>query len=406
MPTKEKAKDDVEGSPSINRVAAYSLLVNMALVAIKLVLAVASGSLALRADAVHSLVDVFDSSALILGLYISERKSKSFPYGLYKVENLVSVVISLMLFLTAYEIAREAVVGETHPVYGDWILFVVAALVPVPFLFGLYEVRAGEAANSPSLIADGRQFKVDALTETIVLFALIGQLFGLPLDRVAALIIAVFVVKEGWDILKNGMRVLLDASVDAPTLKKIREAIEAEPTVSSVKEVIARNSGRYLFVEAKVVLRVTDLKRAHQASERMEKDIREKVPHVVRVLIHYEPQSKTQVRYAIPLADTKGAISDHFGEAAYFALVDIDIQQKAVARQEVLANPYLDLTKGRGLKVAGFLRSYKPDAVVTRESLSGKGPGYVFAEAGVETLQTEALSQVDLVDRLLADLQI
>jgi divalent metal cation (Fe/Co/Zn/Cd) transporter len=79
-------------------VAAYSLLVNMILVAIKLFLSIASGSLALRADAVHSLVDVFDSAALMLGLYISERKSKSFPYGLYKVENLISVVISLTLF--------------------------------------------------------------------------------------------------------------------------------------------------------------------------------------------------------------------------------------------------------------------------------------------------------------------
>ncbi len=404
MSTEERDEDGTEKSPSIKKVAAYSLLVNMTLVAIKLFLSVASGSLALRADAVHSLVDVLDSSALILGLYISERKSKSFPYGLYKVENLVSVVISLMLFLTAYEIAREAIVGEAPPVYGNWILLAVAALIPVPFLFGLYEMRAGRAANSPSLIADGSQFKADALTESIVLFALIGQRLGLPLDRAAALIIAVFVVKEGWEILKSGMRVLLDASVDAPTLEMIRETIEAEPTVSAVKEVTARNSGRYLFVEAEVALRITDLKRAHQAGERIEKDIREKVPHVDRVLIHYEPQSKIQVRYAIPLASTKGEISSHFGEAPYFALVDIDIPQKAVARQEVLANPYRDLTKGRGLKVAGFLLGHKPDAVVTKESLSSKGPGYAFAEAGVETLQTDADYLEKLLDQLIIKL--
>jgi cation diffusion facilitator family transporter len=402
MSTEERDDDGTEKSSSIKRVAAYSLLVNITLVAIKLFLSAASGSLALRADAVHSLVDVLDSTALILGLYISERKSKSFPYGLYKVENLVSVVISLMLFLTAYEIAREAVVGEAPPVYGDWILLAVAALIPVPFLFGLYEMRAGKAANSPSLIADGSQFKADALTESIVLFALIGQRLGLPLDRVAALLIAVFVVKEGWEILKSGMRVLLDASVDASTLEIIRETIEAEPTVSAVKEVTARNSGRYLFVEAEVALRITDLKRAHQAGERIEKDIREKLPYVDRVLIHYEPQSKTQVRYAIPLADAKGAISDHFGEALYFALVDIDIQQKTVARQEMLANPYFDLAKGRGIKVAGFLLGQKPDVVVTRESLSGKGPGYAFAEAGVETLQTDT----DCLDKFMGQIII
>jgi cation diffusion facilitator family transporter len=388
-------------SRSIKKVAFYSFLINCALFATKLFLSAVSGSLALRADAVHSLVDVFDSAALILGLYISERKSKSFPYGLYKVENIFSVFIALMIFFTAFEIARHAVAAQASPIYGDWVIFVVAAMIPVPFLFGLYEVRAGKAANSPSLMADGTQFKADALTESIVLFALIGQRFGLPLDRVAALLIAFFVVRGGWDILKSGMRVLLDASVDAPTLETIRETIEAEPTVSAVKAVTARNSGRYLFVEAEVAFRIGDLKRAHQTSERIEREIREKVPHVVRVLIHYEPQKRTHLRYAIPLADAAGMVSDHFGEAPYFALVDIDLSKRAMVRQEFLANPHLDLTKGRGLKVAGFLLGRKPDAVVTRENLAGKGPGYVFAEAGVETIQMDGDRLEALIDEIL-----
>lgn len=73
---KEKKMDPV------SRLALLSLLVNLSLVGIKLALSYISGSLALRADAVHSLVDVFGSTALILGIFISGRKSKSFPYGL------------------------------------------------------------------------------------------------------------------------------------------------------------------------------------------------------------------------------------------------------------------------------------------------------------------------------------
>ena len=253
------------GSRPIMRVAIYSLLINVALFTIKLFLSTVSGSLALKADALHSLVDVFDSAALILGLSISERKSKSFPYGLYKVENVFSIFIALMIFLSAFEIARHAVAVETAPVYDDWIIFAVAALIPVPLLFGLYEVRAGEAANSPGLVADGTQFKADALTESLVLFALIGQRFGLPLDRAAALLIAFFVVRGGWEILKSGMRVLLDASVDPATLEGIRETILADPTVTSVKAVTARNSGRYIFVEAQGGL--PDKRPAEGASE-------------------------------------------------------------------------------------------------------------------------------------------
>jgi cation diffusion facilitator family transporter len=395
-----------ETESTILRVALYSLLLNLSLAFAKLVLSIVTGSLALRADAIHSSVDIFGSLALIMGLIISSRKSSSFPYGLYKVENLVSILISLLLFLTAYEIVREALTEERliNP-YGEWVLLAVGLMIPIPILFGRFEVGMGQKANSPSLIADGSQFKADAFTASIVLFALLGQRFGIPLDRVAAIVIAIFVVKAGWDILVSGMRVLLDASVDTQTLDIIRAAIGAEPTVSAIKGVTARNSGRYLFVEVNAELRITDLKKAHQASERMEKKIREAVPHVDRVLIHYEPRSRIQISYALPLADANGETSRHFGTAPYFALVEIDLQRKAVSRQEVLANPHKDLAKARGLKVAEFLLLHKPDVVITRENLSGKGPGYVFAEAGVETVQTEAGSLEEVIEDLLAGLK-
>ena len=124
-----------------------------------------------------------------------------------------------------------------------------------------------------------------------------------------------------------------------------------------------------------------------------------------RVLIHYEPQIRTKIRYVLPMANAIGGISTHFGESPFFSLVEIDLEKKAVSQQEVLANPYKDLTKGRGLKVAEFLLGRKPDVILTRESLSGKGPGYAFAEAGVETVQIEAESLEKIVKDLLAELK-
>jgi len=392
------------GGDPVSRLALLSLLVNLSLVGIKLVLSHLSGSLALQADAVHSLVDVFGSIALILGIFISGRKSRSFPYGLYKVENLVAVIISILLFLTAYEIAREAAVGATAQApYGGWVLVAVAAIVPVPLIFGTYEKKVGERYSSPSLAADGRQFQSDVLTELVVFAAVAGQWFGLPLDRVAAAIIAVLIVKAGWEILVSGMKVLLDASIDQATLRKIEAAIEANPEVSAVEEVTGRNSGRYLFVEAKVAFRITDLARAHQASKRIERDIREAVPNVDRVLIHYEPRPKTRLRYAVALEDLDGKVSSHFGESPYFALVDFDLKARRVDGQTILANPYKDMEKGKGLKVAGFLLSHKTDVVVAGESLEGKGPGYALAEAGVETVKTEAGTLRDVVGEMGGD---
>jgi cation diffusion facilitator family transporter len=379
-------------------------LVNIALVIVKLTLSFATGSLALRADAIHSFVDVVGSIALIIGLAISNRKSRSFPYGLYKVENVVAVIISVLLFVTAFEIITTAIKGEAAAVpYNGWVLGVVGALILAPYLFSRYEIAVGRKYNSPSLIADGKQFTADVISASIVFFALLAQYFGLPLDRIAAGIVALFIARAGWGLLSNSMRVLLDASVSNETLNQIRSVIEAEPAVGSVKSVTGRNSGRYIFVEATVTFRVSDLAKAHQISERIESKIKETQCCVDRVLIHYEPTIKTQLRYAVSLSDSKGEISQHFGESPYFTLVDVDTQINKIIRQEVVENPHLDLEKGRGIKVAQFLLAHKPDIVVTREDLTGKGPGYAFSDAGVQTIQVEVKTLAELIQQLTVE---
>jgi len=277
----------------------------------------------------------------------------------------------------------------------------VAAIIPLPYLFGSFQIKVGERTGSPSLIADGVQHKADVLTSSLVFLALIAQTVSFPLDRIAAVIIALAIIKEGWGILVAGMRVLLDASVDVPTLERIRALILEAPEVVSIRELVARNSGRYLFVQADLTLRVADLKRAHLASERIESRIRKEIPQVDRVQIHYEPIVESRRRYAAPLADMRGTLSRHFGESPYFALVEMDFKEMKLLRQEIVANPHKDLSKGKGLKVAQFLLGFKPDVVFSRESLEGKGPGYAFAEAGVETVQTDAETLEELVAGLL-----
>ncbi len=219
-------EEKISARTPIVRIGIYSLAVNVILVAAKLSLSFVTGSLALRADAVHSLVDVFASIALILGLVISGRKSRNFPYGLYKVENLVSAIISLLLFFTAYEIVSEAVSNKAVLVpYGGWVLAIVAILILVPFFFCRYELKVGRKYNSPSLIADGSQFRADVLGSSIVFIGLLAQLFGFPLDRIAAGIIALFIVYAAWGLLVSSIRVLLDASISYDVLEKIRSII-------------------------------------------------------------------------------------------------------------------------------------------------------------------------------------
>ena len=382
----------------ILRVALLSLAVNAGLVAAKLALSIYSGSLALRADGIHSFVDVVASLALIAGVLLSTRRRRDFPYGLYKVENVVAVVIALLIFLTAFEIAMEAVTGgaAAHP-YGGWVLVAVAALIPVPYILGTYEVNVGRKYNSPSLIADGRQHQMDILSSSVVFFALLGQFFGIPLDRVAAVIVAIFIVRAGWEILKDSMKTLLDASVDYDTLSKIRAIILSDPVVSRIRSVTGRNSGRYIFVEAVVEMATPDLKKAHRESERIEENIRRQVPNVERILIHYEPEERVRLRYAVPLQDREGLIGDHFGEAPYFAIVDVDTREGRIERQEIVDNPFTDAEERKGVQVAEMLLAQKVDVVLLHHSLSGKGAGYAFEAAGVEMRMTTAATLAEAI---------
>ena len=86
----------------------YSIVVNVILAAINLVIATVSGSLAVQAEMVHNLVDLLKTIAVLIGLKLSTRRPKAFPYGLYRLENVIAVVIAGIIFFTAYEIAREA----------------------------------------------------------------------------------------------------------------------------------------------------------------------------------------------------------------------------------------------------------------------------------------------------------
>jgi hypothetical protein len=111
---------------------------------------------------------------------------------------------------------------------------------------------------------------------------------------------------------------------------------------------MGRNSGRYVFIEADITLRTSNLEQAHRISQRIESEISGSVPNVDHSVIHYEPSHATRVRYAVPLADYEGTVSAHFGEAPFFSLVDIDIPGKRVERTEVVANPSPGDGKGKG----------------------------------------------------------
>ena len=280
------------------KTAWLSILTNLVLVGLKTILAILSGSLAIKADAIHSLSDVVSSAVILLGIKTSKRQIRSFPYGLYKVENLVALGTSLLIFLAAYEIVKEIFLGtprvvpENIPIAAGGI----GLTILITWSFSRYELKKGHETGSPSLVADARHIWTDMLSSFVILASLLGSAFGLAVDRYAALVVVAFIGRAGFGIAIDAVRVLLDASLDYESLNRIRKIVETDPRVVKINDLRARNAGRYKFVELDLNLRVKELEKGHRVTEEIKGRIRKGLDNVDHVSIHYGPRCKTSLK--------------------------------------------------------------------------------------------------------------
>ncbi len=383
-------------SHDISRWAWYSLATNVVLIGINLSVALASGSLAVGAETAHNVVDFLSAIGVLAAVKLATRKTEQFPYGLYKLENIVSVVIAVLVFLTGYEIARRAVLGGYEPPFAAWWMYVaLAAAIALPVGFGHFELKAGRASNSPAIIADAREYRVHALTTGLALLALMTHDVGLPVDRIAALLIVVALAHTGWELLKEGLRALLDASLAPEQIERILGIIEGFPAVAETRSVIGRNAGRFRFAQAVVVFRISDLSRVEEISTEIEREIRRQMPEVERVTIHPHPHRPDKLTFVVPLDDDAETVSEHFGQAARFALLGVRLSDGAVEDERTVANPTRDEERGRGIRAAEWLVRQGADVVVLSHTPSGPGPAYVFHDAGIQIQETDSRTLVE-----------
>jgi len=272
------------------KISLYSVGVNLALSLIKIIGGMLSGSAALTADGIHSLSDLAASLSVFAGIVIANKKSEHFPMGLYKVENLVALVSAFAIFFAGYEIAKDVFFGEAmHITNLPVALGAIALTVAVTFFYSQWEKKMAIKLNSPSLMADAEHIKADFYTALVVLVGVLGQYFGYPIvEKLAVAVVVYFIFHSGFEILKDAVKVLLDASVDAETLNEVRKILENEPMIRSINHIHGRNAGSYQFLQLDLGLNTDSLKEAHAYAHDLEEKIKAQMPFVEKVIIHYE----------------------------------------------------------------------------------------------------------------------
>ncbi len=395
------------------KVAIFSCLVNSALVLAKYYLGETSGSLALKADALHSFADVISSLTIFLGIIIADRKTKTFPEGLYKVENLVAFFSSFFIFYAAYEIASQAIF-ETFPGGITNVALVTTGLVlimAVTTLFSRYELKVGLEVGSPSLVADAKHVSTDILASSVILFGILGTYWGYPIDRYIAMLVAVLVAYTGAQIMIEAVKVLLEATLDYPTLDGIRKILENQDHVKKILSIGGRNSGRFKFVEISLSTDLKLLSEAHERTSEIEEEILDMYPSIDKVLIHYEPEQKEVELIAAPLnvadgntPNDKSKVFEHFGETPYFAIIERNSSLKTVSVRSYPKNSFKDLERKKGVKTAEMLAELDVDEVRTPITLEGKGSGYALDALQIRTVITPAKTLEELITELKQEL--
>jgi cation diffusion facilitator family transporter len=387
------------------RLALASVSINILVTGLKYFLGVFSGSLALLADAVHSTADVISSTSIWAGIRLSRRKTKRFPYGLYKVENLVALMTAGLILLAGYEIVHTVVWGgeRVNAARLPYAILGVVAVAAILLSFSRYELKRARQLNSPSLKADAQHLTTDLFSSCIILLSLAGTYFQVkfPLDRVAALIIVALIVWVGVKIAADAIRVLLDASLDFKTLDTIREIILKTPQVGKINVLTGRNSGKFKFIEADLALKVRELEKAHFVTNQIENRIKSQVPHVDHIVIHYEPIRKETHIIALPVAADRLHLSEHFGEAPYFLLLTVRIDENRILEESWLTNPFQTVEKGKGIKVSEWLVNLGTDEIIVSKNFEHKGPYYVFSDLGVEMRHTDARNLEEIKESLV-----
>jgi cation diffusion facilitator family transporter len=255
-----------------------------------------TGSLSMLADGLHSLFDSFSNIIGLVGIRVVRRPpDEDHPYGHRKFEVLTALGISMLLFLTCYQILLSVFQrfgsGRAPEVTPVSFAVMVATLV-VNYFVSRYEARTGRELRSPILLADAAHTRTDLFASSAVIVALGAVRFDLPVvDLIAALGIVGIIAAMGYRIVERCFDVLADRG--ALPAEAIRRTALRVPDVVDVHEVRTRGMDDDIHIDFHITFRPDlPLSEAHAIAHRVVDLIQKEFPGVTDVVPHIEPEGE------------------------------------------------------------------------------------------------------------------
>ena len=282
------------GSAEGIRAVQVSLLVLALTAGLQLIVALASGSVAVLADTIHNFADASTAIPLWLAFWIGRRPANArYTYGYGRAEDLAGVFVLAMIVGSAVIAAWESLQKLLRPEPIEHLGWVAAAGL-AGFVgneaVAQYRIRVGQRIGSAALVADGYHARTDGLTSLAVVVGAAGVWLGYPVaDPIVGLLITVAILLVLKDAALQMWRRLLDA-VDPRLVEQAAAAAAQAEGVQRVSTVRARWIGHSIHAEALIVADADlSLREAHQVAERARHNMLHAVPKLATVTVHVDP---------------------------------------------------------------------------------------------------------------------
>ncbi len=270
-----------------------SIISNIILFAFKLWAGIISNSVAMIADAWHTLSDSATSIVVIIGLWVSRKKAdEDHPYGHGRAENVGAIVISTLLVVIGIKFFIESVNKLISGSVSDFkgsalIIFAVSAVIKE--IMAVYAIHTGKNIDSASLQADGWHHRSDAIISVVIVTGVLVGKNIVWLDGVLGILVSLFILYTSYELIRNVSSSLLGENVEPELENKIKVLIkEIEPFVFNVHHLHLHKYGSHSELTLHIVLPADiKLNESHNITKKLELAIKSKFN--MDTTIHVEP---------------------------------------------------------------------------------------------------------------------
>jgi len=273
-----------------------SIIVVIGLIVLKVAVGAITGSLSILAQAVDSFLDLFAVVITFLAIRIATKPAdEEHPFGHGKAENIAAIAQAMLIFVASgaiiYSAVRRITTGTTLELTEAGIGVMLVSIVASIFL-SRHLLRVSRLKDSLALQANAHNIAADVYSAGAVLVGLLVVRFtGLSIiDPIIAILVALFILKVAYDILKRSFGGLVDVKLPEAEENAIGSAImEHVGEVVDFHALRTRKAGSQRYIDLHLVMpKSISVEEAHQVCDHLEQDIRTKLPHT-DVIIHVEP---------------------------------------------------------------------------------------------------------------------